>query len=204
MTTGFIGAPNSLARARQTNSYEVIYADPPWRYDFSKSDSRQIENQYPTMSVEEICALHIPAAKDAVLYLWATAPKLLEALQVMKAWGFTYKSQAVWDKQILGMGYWFRGQHELLLVGVKGHFSPPQQPTRTSSVFSFRRTKHSRKPPEIRNIISTWFPNNTKVELFAREATEGWHVWGNQVESTAIVQQDAPVDLCHIIGRGAY
>lgn len=96
--------------------YEVIYADPPWRYDFSKSNSREIENQYPTMSVDEICSLKVPTADNAVLYLWATAPKLLEALRVMDAWGFEYKTNAVWDKQIIGMGYWFRGQHELLLV----------------------------------------------------------------------------------------
>ena len=92
--------------------FEVVYADPPWRYDFSKSDSREIENQYPTMTVDEICALKIPSAKNSVLYLWATAPKLREALQVMAAWGFEYKSHGIWDKEIIGMGYWFRGQHE--------------------------------------------------------------------------------------------
>ena len=97
--------------------YSVIYADPPWRYSFSKSHTRDIENQYPTLTVEEIAALSIPAAKEAVLYLWATAPKLREALHVMDAWGFEYKTHSIWDKEILGMGYWFRGQHELLLVG---------------------------------------------------------------------------------------
>jgi N6-adenosine-specific RNA methylase IME4 len=165
--------------------YSVVYADPPWRYDFSKSDSREIENQYPTMTVEEICALKIPSAENSVLYLWATAPKLLEALAVMKAWGFTYKTQAVWDKEILGMGYWFRGQHEILLVGVRGKFSPPPQNVRTGSVFRERRSKHSKKPDLIRNHISAWFPEASKVELFARQQTEGWDVWGNQVPSSA-------------------
>ena len=94
--------------------YNIIYADPPWRYDFSKSNNRKIENQYPTMTVDEICNLPIPTSKNAVLYLWATAPKLLEALKVMKAWGFEYKTNAVWDKDAIGMGFWFRGQHELL------------------------------------------------------------------------------------------
>jgi N6-adenosine-specific RNA methylase IME4 len=164
--------------------YQVIYADPPWRYDFSKSNSREIENQYPTMSIEEICALKIPAAEDAVLYLWATAPKLLEALQAMKSWGFTYKSQAVWDKEIIGMGYWFRGQHEILLVGTRGHFSPPPQSLRVGSIFRERRLKHSKKPESVRNLIALWFPAATKVELFARQRADGWDVWGNEVASS--------------------
>jgi N6-adenosine-specific RNA methylase IME4 len=185
-----VGAPNSIARKLaelediSKRKYDVIYADPPWRYDFSKSDSREIENQYPTMTVEEICALKIPSKENSVLYLWATAPKLLEALQVMKAWGFTYKTQAVWDKEIVGMGYWFRGQHEILLVGTKGRFSPPSQSNRTSSVFRERRSKHSKKPDSIRNWITVWFPAADKVELFARQKYEGWSVWGNEVVST--------------------
>lgn len=164
--------------------YQLIYADPPWRYDFSKSDSRKIENQYPTMTVEELKCLSIPAEDDSVLYLWATAPKLLEALEIMKAWGFTYKSQAVWDKEIVGMGYWFRGQHEILLIGTKGHFSPPIPSNRVSSVFRYRRSKHSKKPPEIRDYLFKTFPNESKIEMFARTTTEGWDVWGNEVEQS--------------------
>jgi len=104
--------------------YDVIYADPPWKYGFSKSDSRKIENQYPTMTTEEICELSVPSKDNSVLYLWATAPKLLEAMKVIYNWGFEYKTCAVWDKEIVGMGYWFRGQHELLLVATKGKYPP--------------------------------------------------------------------------------
>lgn len=161
--------------------YDVIYADPPWRYSFSKSDSRKIENQYPTMTVDEICELDVPAEKDCVLYLWATAPKLLEALKVMDAWGFTYKTQAVWDKGKIGMGYWFRGQHELLLVGVRGKVSPPEQPLRTSSVYTFKRGKHSKKPDEIRELIKSWFPDAKRLEMFCRHPAPGWAVFGNEV-----------------------
>jgi N6-adenosine-specific RNA methylase IME4 len=161
--------------------YDVIYADPPWRYSFSKSDSRKIENQYPTMNVNEICSLNVPAKKDCVLYLWATAPKLLEALKVMEAWGFTYKTQAVWDKRRIGMGYWFRGQHEILLVGVRGKVSPPPQALRTSSVYTFKRGKHSKKPDEIRNLIKDWFPNANRLEMFCRHPDDGWSVFGNEV-----------------------
>lgn len=165
------------------HAYQVIYADPPWRYDFSRSESREIENQYPTMTVEEICALDIPSSTNAVLYLWATAPKLPEALRVMEAWGFTYKSCMVWDKEILGMGYWFRGQHELLLVGVKGKMSPPAGALRVSSVLRERRGKHSAKPARFRELIASWFPNKPKLELFARVKPDGWDTWGNEVES---------------------
>ena len=163
--------------------YQIIYADPPWRYDFSKSNSREIENQYPTMTVEEICALKVPSEDNAVLYLWATAPKLLEALEVMLAWGFQYKSHSIWDKERVGMGYWFRGQHELLLVGVKGKFSPPAQNLRISSVIRERREGHSKKPSKVRELIMSWYPEKSKVELFARQKTEGWDVWGNEVQS---------------------
>ena len=93
--------------------YQVIYTDPAWKYDFAETDSRKIENQYPTMELEEIKNLPINEIADTncVLYLWATAPKLIEALEVIKAWGFEYKTHAIWDKGVIGMGYWFRGQH---------------------------------------------------------------------------------------------
>ena len=163
--------------------YQVIYADPPWRYNFSKSKSRKIENHYPTMSLESICNLSIPFDDNAVLYLWATSPKLLEALKVMSAWGFEYKSHAIWDKGKVGMGYWFRGQHELLLVGVRGKFSPPVASSRISSVIYEKRGVHSVKPSFIRDLISNWYSNYNKLELFARGKCEGWDVWGNEVES---------------------
>jgi len=161
--------------------YQVVYADPPWRYSFSKTNNRKIENQYSTMPLEEIKQLEIPADNNCVLYLWATAPKIIEALDTMKAWGFQYKTQMIWDKEIIGMGYWFRGQHEILLVGTKGKFSPPEQSKRVSSVFKERRTRHSKKPDKIRDLISEWFPNKSKIELFAREVVPGWDAWGNEV-----------------------
>lgn len=163
--------------------YQIIYADPPWRYDFSKSDSREIENHYPTMTIDEIANLSVPSEDNSVLFMWTTSPKLEESFKIMKAWGFTYKSCAIWDKEILGMGYWFRGQHELLLVGVKGKFSPPPQPLRISSVYRERRTRHSKKPNRIRELIASWYPEATRLEMFSRQQTNGWDVWGNEVES---------------------
>ena len=163
--------------------YQVIYADPAWKYDFAKTNNRKIENQYPTMEIEEIKKLPINQIADTncVLYLWATAPKLIEALEVVKAWGFEYKTHAIWDKEIIGMGYWFRGQHELLIVATKGKISPPQSDVRKSSIIKYRRTKHSKKPDEIRKLISLWFPKENKIELFARQKFEGWDAWGLEV-----------------------
>ena len=170
--------------------YQVIYADPPWRYSFSKSKSRKIENKYPTMSVSEICEMSLPVDDNAVLYLWATSPKLKEALQVMEAWSFEYKTHAIWDKVNMGMGFWFRGQHELLLVGVKGKFSPPEASLRIGSVIREKRGRHSKKPDKIRDYIRNWYKDKNCLELFARTKSKGWTSWGNEVENNPIDNLD--------------
>lgn len=163
----------------------LVLADPPWQYDFAETDSRQIENQYPSATVEEICS-HInspwapPLSEDCVLFLWATAPKLREALQVMDAWGFTYKTHAVWDKEKIGMGYWFRGQHELLLVGTKGEVSPPEQERRVSSLFRETRGKHSAKPECVYAALESMFPDVERAEFYQRTKRDGWIGCGNE------------------------
>jgi N6-adenosine-specific RNA methylase IME4 len=143
-----------------------------------------IEEHYSTMSIEEICALQVPSADNAVLYLWATASKLLEALAVMKSWGFEYKTHAIWDKEKIGIGFWFRGQHELLLVGVKGNFSPPKECQRISSVIRIKRDAHSKKPDAVRAHIQSCFPTARKLELFARGQYSGWSLCGNQASNS--------------------
>lgn len=169
--------------------YDIIYADPPWQYRHCASDSRKIENKYDTLQLKDIKNLDIPAKDNSILYLWATAPKLREAVEVIDAWNFDYRTCAVWDKCKLGMGYWFRGQHELLLIGIKGEMSPPRQNQRVSSVIRTPRSKHSAKPTIVRNWINKWYPNKSKIELFARKpknvlfedpSFEGWDVWGNE------------------------
>lgn len=168
-------------RAIPAGKYEVIYADPPWRYDFSETKARDIENQYPTMDLESIKALKIPSSDNSVLFLWATAPKLPEAFEVMEAWGFSYKTCSVWDKEKIGMGYWFRGQHELLLVGTKGQVSPPPPQARESSVYRESRGEHSAKPKRYYEMIESMFPGKAYLELFARSKhSDDWEVWGNQ------------------------
>jgi len=163
------------------SEFDVIYADCPWRYDFVETENRAIENQYPTMDLEEIKNIKIPCSENSVLLLWATAPKLIEAIEVMKAWGFQYKTQSIWDKEIIGMGYWFRGQHEILLVGTKGKFSPPTSENRVSSVYKEKRTQHSKKPSFYYELIEKMFPNMRYLEMFSRKKyNEKWQVWGNQ------------------------
>lgn len=162
--------------------YSVVYADPPWRYDFAPAISREIESHYSTMDLEAICKMTLPTiSKDAVLFMWATAPKLVEAIKVMESWGFDYKTCALWDKERIGMGYWFRGEHELLFVGTRGNMSPPVQEVRVSSIFRERRTEHSKKPDYFYELIETYFPNLPKIELFARNTRQGWASYGNQV-----------------------
>jgi N6-adenosine-specific RNA methylase IME4 len=99
----------------------------------------------------------------------------------MAAWGFGYKTHAIWDKVKLGMGYWFRGRHELLLVGTRGGFSPPPEEVRYPSVFAARRGEHSAKPECVYEMIESMFPGACRVEFFARKAREGWTPWGNQL-----------------------
>lgn len=159
----------------------LVLADPPWRYDFSETDSRKVENQYNTATVEEM-AEHLPETQeDCVLLLWATAPKLLEAIRLIDLWGFTYKTHAIWDKEKIGMGYWFRGQHELLIVATKGNASPPMPDFRVSSVFREERGAHSKKPECAYQWIEQAFADRVKLEMYCREARAGWMVWGNEV-----------------------
>ncbi len=170
--------------------YDVIYADPPWSYGNrpGRSDGKfgDIEGQYPTMHIDDICALPVPAAKNSVLYLWATSPLLPEAMRVIDAWGFRYKSSAVWDKGRARLGYWFRGQHEFLLVGTRGRVSPPAPALRRSSVFTDPAGRHSAKPEKVRDFIRDAFPDARRLEMFCRTPAPGWDVWGNEVDVTAV------------------
>lgn len=165
-----------------SKTYPVIYADPPWRYDYAESDSRQIENHYPTMDLNDICALPVSeiSTKDSILFMWTTSPKLLESFDVISSWGFTYRTCAIWDKKKIGMGYYFRQQHEILIVATKGEIPAPPVSSRISSVISIDRSNHSAKPDEFYEIIENMYPDLPKIELFSRNKRDGWESWGNQ------------------------
>ena len=161
--------------------FPILYVDPPWRYDHVESpDARQIENHYPTMTAAELEALELPAADDSVLLMWATSPKLAEAITLMGVWGFEYRTCMVWVKDRIGMGYYARQRHELLLIGKRGNLPVPDADRRPDSVQEYPRGPHSAKPHEFYDLIESMWPGTPKVELFARNRREGWASWGNQ------------------------
>ncbi len=160
--------------------FELIYADPPWRLG-RPDGSRSIENHYPTMTIEQIAALTVPAAEDAVLFLWAVNGLLPETLEIIRAWGFDYRTNFAWLKDKLGLGQWNRGQHELLLFASRGAVSPPTEDRRLPSVISAPRGRHSAKPETVYDHIEHMYPRLSKLELFARGAGRtGWTSWGNE------------------------
>lgn len=170
--------------------YRVIYADPPWEYGDKRTNDAQsgsAESQYPTMPIDAICAMPVReiAAADSVLFLWATAPCLPEAMQVVEAWGFTYKAQFVWDKLKGFNGHYNDVRHELLLIATRGSCVPDVE-SLDPSVIAEKRTKHSKKPDSFYELIERLYPlkESTHVELFARRSRDGWESWGNQVDAT--------------------
>lgn len=160
--------------------FNVILVDPPWTYRIKTSYSP--EKYYPVLSTQKISEMEIPTAKDAVLFLWSTNPVLEEALNVMKAWGFGYKTNFVWVKDRSGTGHYILGQHELLLIGIKGQIGTPLPENRPPSIINAPKTRHSEKPKVVYEIIERMYPNHKYLELFARIKREGWTSWGNEIE----------------------
>ena len=175
----------SQALVRTTPLYGVIFADPPWRFEpYSRITGldRAADNHYATMALDEIKALPIPAAPDCVLFLCATAPMLPQALEVMAAWGFAYRTHIVWVKDRIGTGYWARNKHELLLIGTRGNVPAPAPGDQPLSVIFASVTRHSSKPAAFATLIERMYPNVPKIELFARSPRTGWDVWGNEAD----------------------
>lgn len=158
--------------------FDVIYADPPWQYDFCLEGSP--EQHYQVMPTNEICELKVPVSEDAILFLWATNPKLEDALKVIRAWGFIYKTNLVWVKDRKGPGYYFQSKHELLLVAKRGNIPPPTGDNRSPSVLEAKQTNHSHKPEVFYEIIEKMYPNRKYLELFSRNKREKWTMWGNE------------------------
>jgi len=161
--------------------YDLIYADPPWPYTNKADTDGRVEDEYNLMSLEQIKELDVPAANDSVLYMWTTAPHAKSAFEIMDAWGFEYKTQAVWDKKHpMGMGYWLGNEHELLYIGVKGDFSHPDPSDKHGSIFREKKRKHSQKPECVRTYLEKAHPDATKLELWARDGKVGWDLWGDE------------------------
>jgi N6-adenosine-specific RNA methylase IME4 len=164
--------------------FGIILADPPWRFEHPMSAATELEtNHFPTMTLDQICALPIAdhAADDAILFLWAPASKLAEAVRAIEEWGFSYRTCAIWDKGRVGMGNWFLVQHEMLLLATRGSPPTPMPRDRISSIVRAPRGRHSVKPVVVQETIERWYPRVRKVELFARQRREGWVSWGLEV-----------------------
>ena len=163
--------------------YRVIYADPPWSYgDKREQRTGGAEYHYPSMTINELCEMPIKelAEDNAVLFLWVTSPLLEECFDVIRAWGFKYKTSFVWDKIGHNMGHYNSVRHEFLLVCTRGSCLPDNAKL-FDSVMTIEKTRtHSEKPEEFRQIIDTLYTHGNKIELFARRPVPGWVVWGNE------------------------
>jgi len=159
----------------------ILLADPPWKYEHCEDETgRAIERQYPTLTLDKICSWDIDAicTDDAVVFLWATSPKLAEAMRLLEAWRFTYRTCMVWVKDRIGMGYYARQRHELLLIAIRGSVAVPASADRPDSVIEAPRGKHSTKPSIVYEIIERMYPRLKRGELFARSKRDGWLSWG--------------------------
>lgn len=173
--------------------YDVIYADPPWRFNVWSRETglgRSADKHYPTMKKQDIEELPINnIAKDnSVLFMWATFPCLEQALELIKKWGYTYKTCAfTWIKKnkksgsdFIGMGYYTRANAEVCLLASKGK-SLKRVNRSVRQVIQSPIEEHSKKPAEIRTRIEKLFGDVARIELFARQHAEGWDCWGNEV-----------------------
>ena len=181
----------SYTRGRK---YSTILADPPWQFSNrtgKMAPEHKRLNRYPTMKLEEICALPVQQITEerAHLYLWVPNALLPDGLEVLRKWGFMYKTNLIWSKirkdggpDRRGVGFYFRNVTEILLFGVRGKNVRTLQPGRSQeNLISAQKREHSRKPDEQYDLITkcSWGPY---LEMFARGAKEGWDVWGNQSE----------------------
>lgn len=177
--------------------YQIIYTDPPWAYNSKRSNyinngSGETLRHYDTLTIDELKEMPVKDIidKNCMLFLWATFPQIQEALDLIKAWGFVYKTVAFsWvkttkdgTKPAFGVGYYTRNNVEVCLLGVKG--KPLKQVGNMSSVVISPREEHSKKPDLVREKIVELCGDVSRVELFARKQTEGWDTWGNEVEIT--------------------
>ena len=196
--------------------YQVVYSDPPWQYDLDidkrtegiKIDNGQkdlsVRRQYSTMPPEEISALPIKdiVAKDAACFMWTTDTHLPYAIEIMKAWGFQYKTIAfVWikktvnNKQIHMLAPWTLKGAEICLMGTRGAMTKYKAVNNVHQVHEAVRREHSRKPDIIRDEIARMFPDCRRIELFARTAMPGWDAWGNEVEKFSEPEKKKVVGL---------
>ena len=170
--------------------YQIIYADPPWSYkDKACAGKRGASFKYPTQDKNWLRNLPIDQIreKDCVLFLWVTMPLLDEGLELIKSWGFEYKTVGfTWlkrnrkaDTWFFGMGNWTRSNAEICLIGKRGNIK--RVDASVSSVIDTPIERHSKKPDCVREKIVKLMGDRPRIELFAREKSDGWDVWGNEI-----------------------
>lgn len=174
------------------NKYDIIYADPPWEYRNMGNIQATANSHYGTMKQKDIENLPILklASDNCILFLWATFPKLQEALNTIKAWGFEYKTVGfTWVKKTkkwqncFGVGWYTKSNAEVCLIGVKG--KAPKVSNKVSSIIESVREEHSKKPNEVRKRIVEFCGDVSRIELFARQSVNGWDCWGNEIDKDA-------------------
>jgi len=176
---------------KKNKKYNIIYADPPWSFKHysDKGKGRAPDNHYKCQNLEDIKNLPIDdiAADDCVLFMWVTYPFLQKSFDVLKAWGFTYKTVGfTWvkknkkaDSLFWGMGYWTRSNAEICIIATRG--SIPRQSSSVHQIIETPIEAHSKKPDVTRDRIVQLVGDIPRIELFARQAPKGWDVWGNEV-----------------------
>ena len=155
--------------------FDLILCDPPYLYDVEANRaSDRIGNHYMQMKTQDICNLPVQniTQKKAILFLWSPSPKVQDAMEIIKAWNFEYKTQIVWNKRIVGLGHNVRQMHEILLIAKKGDYPTPLY--KPPSIIEEKRTDHSRKPQKSYSVIQRMYPESRKIELFARHVYPGW------------------------------
>lgn len=187
-------AKDPFADIRETGLFGTILIDPPWRF---KNRTGKIApehkrlHRYTTLSTEEIKALPVNtlAAENCHLYLWSPNAMLPDALEIIRHWGFTYKTNLIWCKvdkagkpDRRGVGFWFRNVTEVLLFAVRGKKRTLGRARSQENFIKWQKQEHSRKPPEARRIIEAC-SFEPRLELFARELVEGWTCWGEEAET---------------------
>jgi N6-adenosine-specific RNA methylase IME4 len=189
-------------QALPDKTYGVILEDPEWQFEtYSAAGmSRSADNHYSTSTTEVIAARPVGdrAAADCVLFLWATVPMLPQALLVMEARGFAYKTHFVWDKVEPGTGFWNRNQHELLLVGTRGDIPAPAAGTQWPSLIAAPKGAHSEKPDWAYELIEHHFPNLPKIELNARRRRDGWDAWGFEAPEDESPAESTQADAAEV------
>ncbi len=186
--------------------YEVIYADPPWdyggkmQYDKTSIKTENIDFErdifissatfkYPTLKLKELMRLDIPSIADenCIMFMWTTGPQLENAVKLGTVWGFEYKTVAfVWDKMVHNPGRYTLSQTEFVLAFKKGKFPTPRGARNVRQLLSIHRGEHSEKPVEVIDGITKMFPQQKKIELFARKNYIGWDNWGLEIPNSKI------------------